>query len=428
MTCITVPCLVQHDRDYSGRSFHAGHMADAKPHIQTKLCKIEVPQVVLGSADCDESLPVPIPGTWAECCELPQPLKRMTFAVPMGSQEGCILNIPLRDGSQLCKELPRELTAGDMALAFQRPDGRWRIIRKPSRFAFLVPPGAVAGQTVQPQLPDGTRLHFEVPHGVAPGHLVELQTVGGAWQLKQVVELTEVQRTPAQTPTIRGPFLAALDCLKSSLGQLKPDADGFLVVNVPFCGRFQEYAMLGNFLAEHCLPLPGIKGARIFAADTSDRYYYEWAVAKRWFAEFHPEIEVHLQVHDLQVDPLPRAGLTIALHPEVTRGGSWFQIMGSVIRASEDGVCLIAAFFQDEVATIMNMMGMYDETCRDKQLIENSHWKGNATTAQQLPSLPSKRMNILLLITPSKSSAKPTSLFQRFGQLLTCICTNRQTS
>ena len=100
-------------------------MADAKPHIQTKLCKIEVPQVVLGSADCDESLPVPIPGTWAECCELPQPLKRMTFAVPMGSQEGCILNIPLRDGSQLCKELPRELTAGDMALAFQRPDGRW---------------------------------------------------------------------------------------------------------------------------------------------------------------------------------------------------------------------------------------------------------------------------------------------------------------
>ena len=73
---------------------------------------------------------------------------------------------------------------------------------------------------------------------------------------------------------------------------MKADAQGMLVVNVPFCGRFQEYALLGNFLAEHCLTLPGVRGIRIFATDSQDKFYYDWAVAKRWFAEFHPQIEV----------------------------------------------------------------------------------------------------------------------------------------
>ena len=78
------------------------------------------------------------------------------------------------------------------------------------------------------------------------------------------------------------------------------DADGMLVVNVPFCGRFQEYAILGNFLAEHCLPLPGVRGIKIFAADSLDKYYYDWAIAKRWFAEFHPQIEVtQLHLHSV---------------------------------------------------------------------------------------------------------------------------------
>ena len=71
----------------------------------------------------------------------------------------------------------------------------------------------------------------------------------------------------------------------------KADADGMLIVNVPFCGRFQEYAMLGLFLAERCLSLPGVCGAKIFATDTSDKYHFEWAVAKRWFSEFYPTIE-----------------------------------------------------------------------------------------------------------------------------------------
>lgn len=405
-------------------------MADTNPvgteHIRTKLCKIEVPQVVLGKDDCDASLPVPTPGTWAECCCLPQPQRRLTFSVPMGSEEGCILSIPLQDG-QLSKELPRGLSGGDTALAVQRPDGHWRVLRKPNYFAFLLPSGATAGKALKQQLPDGTILHFEVPEGVRPGHLVELQSsgsIGSSWQLKQVVELTEVQRIPDQTSTIRGPFLAALEFLRQGtqgLNQVQPDADGMLVVNVPFCGRFQEYAMLGNFLAEHCLTLPGIKGVRIFAADSSDSYYYEWAVAKRWFAEFHPEIEVHLQVQDLQMDPLPKAGLTIALHPEVTRGGSWFQIMGSVIKASQGGVCLFAVFFQDEVSTLMNMMDMYDETCREKQLVENIHWKDQVVNGATPPS---KRMNFLVLVKPSKQhlAKVETSLFQRLGQLLTGIC------
>ncbi|CAK9008589.1 unnamed protein product [Durusdinium trenchii] len=398
-------------------------MANVSPaQIKTKLCKIEVPQVVLDKDDCDPSMVVPSPGTWEECTTLPQPTRRLTFPVPTGSEEGCILNIPLQDGTKLAKELPHGLNSGEMVLAFQRPDGDWRMMKKPAEFAFVVPPDATPGAALKPQLPDGTYLHFEVPESVGPGNLIELQHQG-SWQLKRVVELTEVQQVPAQSNTIRGPFLAALDTLRQSvsLKQLVPDASGILGVNVPFCGRFQEYAMLGNFLAEHCLTLPGIKGARIFGCDMSDRYYYDWAVARRWFAEFHPMIEVHLQVRDLHLDPLPKAGLTIALHPEVTKGGSWFPIMGSVIKASQNGICLIASFFQDEAKTLMNMVDMYDEG-RAKLLVENTYWKESAES-NVAESVPSKRMNFLLLLPPSsQTKSMNTSYFQWFGRLVSAIC------
>ena len=400
-------------------------MANASPvQIKAKLCKIEVPQVVLDKDDCDPSVPVPTPGGWDECTTLPPPSRRMTFPVPMGVEEGCILNIPLQDGSQLAKELPRGLKSGDMVSAFQRPDGRWRLMKKPTEFAFVVPPGVTAGTALKPQLPDGTYLHFEVPESVGPGHMIELHHQG-SWQLKRVVELVEVQKVPVQTPTIRGPFMAALDFLRksASFNHLVPDANGILVVNVPFCGRFQEYAMLGNFLAEHCLTLPGIKGARIFGCDTSDAYYYDWAVARRWFAEFHPMIEVHLQVRDLQYDPLPKADLTIALHPEVTKGGSWFPIMGSVIKASQSGICLVAAFFEDEAKTLINMVDMYGQD-QSKLLVENTYWKEPTNNDSDVPS---KRMNFLLLLQPSQSStatspAAQISYFQLFGRMMSRCC------
>ena len=193
------------------------------------------------------------------------------------------------------------------------------------------------------------------------------------------------------------------------------DDDGMLVVNVPFCGRFQEYAMLGNFLAEHCLPQLGLRGARILGCDSLDCYYYEWAVAKRWFAEFHPQIEVQLQVRDLQHDPLPQAGLTIALHPEVTWGGPWFPIMGSVFRAAQSGVCLIASFFEDEVKTLKNMVDIYGDPTVECEEVSNPFY---ASTEGDLTS---KRMRFLMLLHPPKIQNGVTR-FRWLGSLLNAMC------
>ncbi|CAJ1365621.1 unnamed protein product, partial [Effrenium voratum] len=244
--------------------------------ITTKLCKIEVPKVVLGKED-DPSLPVPPVCTWKQCLELPVPTKRLAFPVPPNSEPGCLLRIPLKgaqadgdgDSASLGLTLPqrprqmwrrgatafpgksvfpfegeeesqrvgffsrsawtcpplhasvfRNLRPGDAAVALQR-DGAWRVMRQPKHLAFLVPDSAKEGTALRPQLPDGTFLHFEVPAGVAPKHLVELQHVQGIWGLQRVVELTEVQREPAQSQTLTGPFKTALELLKSHVGAMQ---------------------------------------------------------------------------------------------------------------------------------------------------------------------------------------------------------------
>ncbi|CAJ1365620.1 unnamed protein product, partial [Effrenium voratum] len=195
--------------------------------ITTKLCKIEVPKVVLGKED-DPSLPVPPVCTWKQCLELPVPTKRLAFPVPPNSEPGCLLRIPLKgaqadgdgDSASLGLTLPQNLRPGDAAVALQR-DGAWRVMRQPKHLAFLVPDSAKEGTALRPQLPDGTFLHFEVPAGVAPKHLVELQHVQGIWGLQRVVELTEVQREPAQSQTLTGPFKTALELLKSHVGAMQ---------------------------------------------------------------------------------------------------------------------------------------------------------------------------------------------------------------
>jgi len=384
--------------------------------IVTRLCPIEVPKVVLTADDCDPSLPLPEPCSWDEAVTLPSAKRRFSFQLPSTSEPGCFLTFRLPEGEKVSVQMPEGFQGGEKAMATQRPDGHWRLTRKPMHFTFVVPPGAKPGEVLKPQLPDGTFLHFELPENVQPGHLVELKNLEGAWAVVRIVELLQVARVPPQTETLRGSYLAALEHLRQSGGlrALKADADGMLVVNVPFCGRFQEYAMLGNFLAEHCLTLPGVKGIRIFATDSQDKYHYDWAVAKRWFAEFHPQIEVQLSVRDLHIDPLPRAALTVATHPEVTRGGTWFPIIGSIVRAAEKGICLFGTFFEDEATTLTNMVNMYkvnDQT--SCEVTENQYFM-----TPESKSLTSKRMRHLVLLRPRP----PTSFFKSFGKYIARIC------
>ena len=54
----------------------------------------------------------------------------------------------------------------------------------------------------------------------------------GIWGLQRVVELTEVQREPAQSQTLTGPFKTALELLKSHVGAMQ--AATTLAVNGEF--------------------------------------------------------------------------------------------------------------------------------------------------------------------------------------------------
>mmetsp|Transcript_101298 Transcript_101298/g.315717 ORF Transcript_101298/g.315717 Transcript_101298/m.315717 type:complete len:377 (+) Transcript_101298:22-1152(+) len=364
------------------------------------LCPIEVPQVVLGAVDADPSRHVPEPcASLAQCLELPPALRRMNFRVPEGCEADCLLRLPSPGGGD-CLELalPHGLAAGDAASALQSADGRWRVVRRPDRFAFLPPEGCEAGETLRLQLPDGTFLGFEVPEE-ALGNLVELRREGEAWLLEQVCVLPEVGRTPKQSEVLRGPYAAALELLSTGghLQGLPVDGEGMLQVNVPFCGRFQEYCLLGDFIAEHCLTLPGVRGARLLGVESLDSYYQEWAIAQQWFRRHHPGIEVHLLVRDLTEHPLPEAGLTIALHPEVTRGGGWFPIMGSVIRSARRGLCVIATFYEDEMRTALNMVDMYRTDGRTAKVVQNPYYE--RLPAGDAP--PSERMRHLILLPPN---------------------------
>merc|ERR1711933_129407 len=178
-----------------------------------------------------------------------------------------------------------------------------------------------------------------------------------------------------------GPYSAALQLVKGMpcLESIPVSRDGVLQVNVPFCGRFQEYVQLCDFVAEHCLSRPGIRKAIIFGTEALDTYYYDWGLAQKWCSKVHPQIELNICVRDLSEDPLPMAGLTIGIHPEVTKGGYWFPIIGSLVKSTIGGLCLFATFYEDEMQTIINMINMYKSENSKVEVINNPYYDVHPT-------------------------------------------------
>eukprot|EP00435_Cladocopium_sp_Y103_P010558 s305_g2.t1 len=171
-------------------------------------------------------------------------------------------------------------------------------------------------------------------------------------------------------------YQAILDALKGKgyLDRLCPDESGVLNVGVPFCGHFHEYITLGNFLVKHRLEMPGVEGFSIFGMELFDDYVRDWALAQRWL--WRQQISCCIEAGDLAQDPTPRAQWVIGIHPEVTKGGPWFRIIGSLLHSCS-GLCTFATFYEEEKQTLLNMIDMYKVEGASVESFENPFYAAN---------------------------------------------------
>jgi len=252
-----------------------------------------------------------------------------------------------------------------------------RIAKKTTEYFYFVPANAPVSEKISVALPDGTALRFEAP-SYAAGQILKFQMQNGAWGLTGQCKVPDPSPVVVSVDeSVSGPYGGVLDVVKASgfLKRLPLSEDGVLHVSVPFCAGFQEYGALGNFLAADCLPQLQRKavGVDVLATEIFDRYSFSWATAQRWLAAIHPQISLRTATLDLALDSLPTAGLFIAIHPEVTRGGCWFQIMGSIIKSC-NGLCVIACFWETEKDTVLNMIEMYKKEGSTVQVHENPYY------------------------------------------------------
>jgi len=335
---------------------------------------VEVPIRTLNAEDCNAKEP-PTPVAEGTDVSLPDVVQQLIhITVPPATQPGCCLRVEVAESQFELIPLPPTVSAGDKMIVAHHADGSWRGCAQTAEFSFLVPPDADAEQTVS--LPDGSALCFEMPDNVKPGQILNFQLLAeGGWTIKNVCSLPPMVRTPSALELVSGPYADVLEVVRSRgcLERVPVDGNGVLHVNVPFCGAFQEYAALGNYLADHCLSRSDVCEARVLATDISQKHSFFWAVAHKWYADIHPKIQLKTCVKDLSLDPLPEVGLCIAIHPEVTKGGPWFQIIGSIVRSCR-GICVFSTFYEEEMQTVVNMVGMYKRDGTVVDVVENPHY------------------------------------------------------
>jgi len=118
---------------------------------------------------------------------------------------------------------------------------------------------------------------------------------------------------------------------------------GDLVLSAPFCQEFQEAPHLLPFLA------PLSANLTVHGCDVVDQPYW-WNAWQTWAQHtFGGRIKVQLRQQDLAMELLPAAGLIIACHPEVTRGGPWPAILRNVLQSRKPGAaCVFTTFYLQE--------------------------------------------------------------------------------
>lgn len=347
---------------------------NARGKLRVVQRNVEIPVRVLGAEDCDPSLKPP---SWSSFAG-----RAFEFKVPSGSEPGCLLRIPIKDET-LVIPLPGVASEGDTLCMADRSDGSWRVVRKTKAFSFVLPRTSSPGDQLRLHVPDGGSLLFAVPQGAEPDDLIYLKLDENGWNFDSICKLPDLELYPPPLEWVSGPYTDMLKFLNSKdvFTSVPMDEDGILHISVPFCGNLHEYRVLANFIANNFLCLPGVKGARIFCTEVCDRYALEWATVTKWYAQAHPTIHVDLCVKDLAQDPLPDAGLTIGVHPEVTKGGYWFQIIGSILQSSASGLCVFATFFEVEMKTLVNMVKMYRGEVASIEVFDNPHYEANAKPA-----------------------------------------------
>ena len=305
--------------------------------------------------------------------------RRLAYTVPDGFKQDSLLTVRSEDET-IVVPLPAGASSGDALFLMQRRDSSWRVGKKTTSFGFRLPPTSRIGDRLTLQMADGTEEVFQMSEGMQPGSVVYLERAADlSWSVKDISSLPEFDAAPSQTDWVTGQYHCLLALLqeKGFVQQLR-SLEGVLRVSVPFCGRLREHASLSNFIATHCLACPGMQEASIYATDFLDSYILDWAIAERWCERVHPNIRLRTRVGDLAQEQLPPADLVIALHPEVSTGGFWFRIIGSVVQSCAGGVCVFGTFYEMEMNTLCNMIDMYKSESAVVEVFDNPHYASHA--------------------------------------------------
>ncbi|CAJ1354611.1 unnamed protein product, partial [Effrenium voratum] len=337
--------------------------------------EIGVPVCVLTEKDCDtrwQGFP-----QW-----LPFNGRRIEFQVPQISTDAgsnIMLQVPVPDG-KLEVPLPERCAEGDTLCLFQRTDDSWKIVRRRDEFSFVVP-DCSPGDSLTLTLAEQVSLSFAVPEGVSEHDVVTLRRQpDGEWAFDRCAALPPFTPTPFQPEWTTAQYQHILDALKDKgyIDRLPRN----LNVSVPFCGHFHEYVALGNFLSEN---FPS--DVSVFGMELYDDYLVDWAKAQRWLKKVRG-IRCCIEAGDLAQDPLPSADLAIGIHPEVTKGGPWFRIIGSLLRCCK--LCVFATFYKEEKETLVNMINMYQAN-GSVEVFENPFYE-----TRELPSHPAMRFVVVV--------------------------------
>merc|ERR1711879_1040011 len=103
-------------------------------------------------------------------------------------------------------------------------------------------------------------------------------------------------------------------------------------------------------------------------------------------------MKLQIKQADLANEPLPQGGITIGIHPEVTRGTPWDLIIANLLRSTPGGVVVLGHFFIEEAKAAIQMISDQGVDC---QVFENTYYRG-----RYMP--PSPWMRFFVIARPGK--------------------------